>query len=100
MLTRTATLALVLFAAAAANAQTAVPAKAPAIDPANFDKAAKPCEDFYQFANGSWLALHPIPADRSRYGGFDELSDRNRDVVRRILEETSAKSDWPKGSST
>jgi predicted metalloendopeptidase len=81
-----------------AHAQTPTPAKVPAIDPANFDKAAKPCEDFYQFANGAWLAAHPIPADRSRYGGFDELSDRNRDVVRKILEETSGKADWPKGS--
>ena len=42
-----------------------------AIDPADFDKAAKPCEDFYQFANGAWLAAHPIPSDRSRYGSFD-----------------------------
>ncbi|MGZ5430960.1 MAG: hypothetical protein ACXWEX_06120, partial [Thermoanaerobaculia bacterium] len=52
----------------AAKAQTAAPAKAQAIDPSNFDKSAKPCEDFYQFANGAWLAAHPIPADRSRYG--------------------------------
>ena len=76
----------------------APPAKPKAIDPADFDKTAKPCEDFYQFANGAWLASHPIPADRSRYGGFDALADRNRDVVKAILEETSAKSDWPKGT--
>jgi predicted metalloendopeptidase len=82
----------------AASAQSAAPAKAKAIDPADFDKAAKPCEDFYQFANGAWLTAHPIPADRSRYGGFDALSDRNRDVLKKILEETSAKADWPKGS--
>ena len=79
-------------------AQTAAPAKSKAIDPANFDTSARACEDFYQFANGAWLAAHPIPADRSRYGSFDELSDRNRDVVKKILEETSAKADWPKGS--
>ncbi|MGZ6988918.1 MAG: M13 family metallopeptidase, partial [Thermoanaerobaculia bacterium] len=90
--------AALLAAPLAANAQGPAPAKAKAIDPANFDASAKPCEDFYQFANGAWLAAHPIPADRSRYGGFDELSDRNRDVVRKILDETSAKTDWPKGS--
>lgn len=73
-------------------------AKPKAIDPANFDKAAKPCEDFYQFANGAWLAAHPIPADRSRYGAFDELADRNRVVVKKILEETSRKAGWPEGS--
>ena len=99
MFPRNATLALaVLAGAAAASAQPAAPAKPKAIDPADFDTTAKPCEDFYQFANGAWLAAHPIPADRSRYGSFDELSDRNRDVVKKILEETSAKTDWPKGS--
>jgi putative endopeptidase len=84
--------------ALAANAQSPAAAKPKAIDPSDFDKAAKPCEDFYQFANGSWLSAHPIPADRSRYGSFDALSDRNRDVVKAILEETSVKSDWPAGS--
>ena len=76
----------------------APPAKRKAIDPADFDASAKPCEDFYQFANGAWLAAHPIPADRSRYGGFDALADRNRDVVKAILEETSGKANWPKGT--
>jgi putative endopeptidase len=85
------------FAGTPLFAQTPA-AKPKAIDPADFDKAVKPCEDFYQFANGSWLAAHPIPSDRSRYGSFEELSDRNRDVVKSILEETAAKKDWPAGS--
>ena len=86
---RAAAVLVLSFAALPLFAQPAAPAKPKAIDPADFDKAAKPCEDFYQFANGAWLAAHPIPADRSRYGGFDALADRNRDVVKAILEETS-----------
>ena len=69
------------------------------IDPADFDTSAQPCVDFYQYANGTWLAAHQIPADRSRYGSFDMLADRNREVVKKILEETAAKTDWPKGSN-
>ena len=31
-------------------------------NPANLDPKTKPCADFYQFANGNWLANNPIPA--------------------------------------
>ena len=99
MFLRDAMLAFSLLAvSAAASAQTAAPAKPKALDPTNFDPSVKPCEDFYQYANGSWLKSHSIPADRARYGSFDEVSDRNREVLKQILEETSAKTDWPKGS--
>ena len=74
------------------------PAKPKAIDSANFDTSAKPCEDFYQYTNGAWLAAHPIPADRSQYGSFSALSDRNRDVVKKILDETAQNAHWPKGT--
>ena len=68
------------------------------IDPANLDTAVKPCEDFYHYANGGWLKAHGIPADKARYGGFEEVSERNRAILKQILEETSAKTTWAKGS--
>jgi len=70
----------------------------PGVDPVNLDTSIKPCEDFYAFANGGWLKSHSIPADKARYGGFEELIDRNRAILKQILEETSAKTTWPKGS--
>jgi putative endopeptidase len=47
------------------------------LDPANFDKTAQACDDFYKFATGGWTAAHPIPAHLSRWGSFDQLSESN-----------------------
>ncbi len=90
-------LSLSLSAVAAGPSVPAAPAPKP-VDPSTFDPAAKPCEDFYQYAVGGWVKSNPVPADKSRWGSFEELADRNRAVLKSILEETSAKTDWPRGS--
>src|SRR5512133_3670010 len=77
---------------------TLVAQSKPGVDPANLDTAVKPCDDFYRFANGGWLKSHSLPADKSRYGAMEELSERNRAILQKILNETSAKTTWAKGS--
>ncbi len=74
------------------------PAHHPGINPANLDTSVKPCQDFYHFANGGWLKTHTIPADKPMIGAFTEVMDRNRKILHEILEATSAKRTWPKGS--
>jgi putative endopeptidase len=50
------------------------------------NRSVDACTDFHQFACGQWLSNNPIPADRPRWGRFDELQERNLEVLRRILD--------------
>src|SRR5437764_11880967 len=55
--------------APAVPASTAAAAPSPLeFDRANLDTGTAACADFYQYANGSWLAPNPIPADRTSWG--------------------------------
>ncbi len=67
----------------------AKPRQVPGFDPAAMDRSVQPCDDFYQFACGAWVKSNPVPADRGRYGRFDELQERNQATLRDILDGVS-----------
>jgi putative endopeptidase len=83
----------------------AAAAPAPAFfAPHGFDLSAmdtnvKACDDFYRFAVGKWRETHPLPAQYSRYGRFEELAERNREVLHKILEEDAAMTNAAPGSA-
>jgi endothelin-converting enzyme/putative endopeptidase len=56
------------------------------LDTAAMNSSVNPCVDFYQYACGTWIAQHPIPADRARWARFTELSDRNEKVLLDIIQ--------------
>ncbi len=64
------------------------------------DSTAKPEDDFYQFANGMWLKNNPVPASESRWGSFNEVQERNNEIIKKLLEEAAAKTDHAKGSAS
>ncbi|MDR2622010.1 MAG: M13 family metallopeptidase [Dysgonamonadaceae bacterium] len=56
---------------------------------ANMDTTAIPGDNFYQYADGGWMASHPLPAEHSRFGAFDELAEQSQEHVKGLIEEAS-----------
>lgn len=84
------TAAAPLAISAAPTPQPAVEAAAPAgIDETAMDPKVRPGDEFYLFANGSWLAKAQIPADRSRIGSHtvaaDETERQQMALVQKML---------------
>lgn len=73
------------------SSETTAEPKVPKFSLDYMDKAIKPGDDFYHYACGNWLKNNPVPADKSRWGSFAQLAERNSFLIKGILE--SAKKD-------
>jgi len=72
-------------------------AQSKAFDTSRMDTSADVCEDFFQYANGTWVKNTQIPPAFPRWGTFNILADNNQAILRDILE-TAVKTKAPKGS--
>lgn len=73
-------------------------AQSSGFDTSRLDRSADACDDFFQFANGTWVKNTEIPASQPRWGSFNILQENNRDVLHDILEKAAAKK-YPAGSN-
>ena len=96
-------LATTALVGAAAIAVTAAPAAQAAqaasgspqygtfgFDLSGMDRGVTPGDNFYYYANGTWLKNTQIPADQSSYGSFNTLDDLSHTRTRDILEQAKA----------
>jgi endothelin-converting enzyme/putative endopeptidase len=72
-------------------ATEAVNEKNAGVDETAIDKSVDPCDDFFAYACGGWLKTHEMPPDRSQYGRFAEIEDRNLATLHDILDDAAAK---------
>jgi endothelin-converting enzyme/putative endopeptidase len=91
-------LAGALIAATPAIAQTAGPRYGTwGVATEDMDLSVKPGDDFFAFAEGTWLKTHPIPADKSGAGYNYELPDEIEQQVKTMVERVAANADSPIG---
>lgn len=74
-------------------------AQTKAFDTGRMDSGADACNDFFQFANGSWVKNTEIPAAYSRWGTFNILADNNQNILKEVLDD-AVKSNAAKGTET
>ena len=79
-------LALTVAIAAPLTAQQPIPG----LDAAGMDRAVRPGDDFFAYANGGWVRASVIPADRSSIGAFSIAAERADTQLAQVVREAAA----------
>jgi predicted metalloendopeptidase len=56
----------------------------------NMNTSVKPGDGFFEYAEGTWLKNHPIPADKTAAGYNYDLPDEIELQVRKMVEDAAA----------
>jgi putative endopeptidase len=68
-------------------------------DLSGMDRSVKPGDDFFAYTSGTWAKTTAIPADRARFGTFDQLGEQSVVDVHALLEDLGDTAGEP-GSQT
>ena len=77
----------IAFSSCKSSQEVATKKESVGINVGYMDKSKNPADDFNRYVNGTWLDKTEIPADRTRWGSFDELRKNTDDDVMAILKE-------------
>src|SRR6188768_2665325 len=92
---------VVLLAAFVVAPALSADSKRPAdigLDLAGMDRSVKPGDDFFRYANGTWMKETEIPADRGVFGVGAEVADLTNQRTGGLIEQAAA-SKAPAGST-
>ncbi|MEO7314023.1 MAG: M13 family metallopeptidase [Ginsengibacter sp.] len=59
------------------------------IDKANIDNSIKPGDNFYLYANGTWLKNNPVPSSKTRWGSFEKLAEHSTERLRDLAQDAA-----------
>lgn len=71
------------------SAQTGHSSAAIGIDVSGMDRSVKPGDDFFDYANGTWLKNTEIPPDKSSYGAGAILNDQTDKRVADLIQQVA-----------
>jgi putative endopeptidase len=94
---RTVRFLLSLAVALAATAPLRAQQRIPGLDAAGMDPSVQPGDDFFGYANGTWLDRTEIPADRGSYGSFNVADEVARARLAELVS-GAANANAPAGS--
>jgi putative endopeptidase len=69
------------------------------IDVTDLDRKADPCNDFFEFSNGTWRANNPIPASMVRWSRRWQSGETAKDRLKDILDDVARQPAAPRGST-
>lgn len=70
------------------------------VDLSDMNRKVRSCDDFFEYANGSWRSNNPIPPSMVRWSRRWSAGETTKDVLRDILDATAATSSSAKPGTT